>query len=289
MNRETNVPRIVRSKREKHFLVVDNALLRDARLSFRARGLLVFLLSYPDNWTTDGAALAEHSREGRDALRTALGELETAGYLVRMKQQDERGRWSTTSVIYDTPRQNGNAQVTPTTGNPPVGSPAPGFPASVNQAVTTKELGEELTTWRPLRERGEVSNPQPVENPKTHQRDEIWDTLLEVCAIDAANLTTTARGAVNRAVKELKGVDATPAQVRGCAQTFRKLWPGIKLTPSALVKHWATASGPRHPSTPQAARALYDELSPQERHPSARPAGEVLKSMYGDNWRHEIK
>lgn len=110
--------------------------------------------------------------------------------------------------------------------------------------------------------------------------DPTWDALLEVCAVDAANLTATARGAMNRAVKELKGVDATPAQVRVCAQTFRKMWPGIKLTPSALVKHWGTVAGPRGPTTPEAARIFYEELSPQERHPAFRPAKDVLAEMF---------
>jgi hypothetical protein len=73
--------------------------LQDPDLSFKATGVLAYLLSLPDNWRTDAERLsraknaAGKAKEGREAIQAGLRELEEAGYLVRRKYQDDRGRW----------------------------------------------------------------------------------------------------------------------------------------------------------------------------------------------------
>lgn len=95
---------IIRAERpSSKFAIIRNEVLQDERLSFRARGVLASILSRPDNWRCSAWDLATEGREGRRAILTALTELETYGYLVRSKKQDEGGRWSTKSYIYDTP------------------------------------------------------------------------------------------------------------------------------------------------------------------------------------------
>lgn len=91
-------------RRADHFTIISNTVLNDARLSFRARGVLMWLLSKPADWRTRSEAIADQSpTEGRDAIRTAMRELEAFGYLVRQKIQDDRGRWHTLQTIYEEP------------------------------------------------------------------------------------------------------------------------------------------------------------------------------------------
>jgi len=91
-----------------NFTILSNAVLNDARLSFRARGVLMWLLSKPADWRTRSESIAAQSpTEGRDAIRTAMRELERLGYLVREKVQDERGRWHTIQTIYEEPADPG--------------------------------------------------------------------------------------------------------------------------------------------------------------------------------------
>lgn len=125
---------IVRSKRPStHFTVLANDVIRDRRLSWRARGILIYLLSQPDNWKTTAAHLSSVGQEGRDSIRNALAELETVGYLTRQKHQDERGRWSTATYVYDYPQ---NPQ-----GYPP---PETAFQASVDQALIEETIKKDL-------------------------------------------------------------------------------------------------------------------------------------------------
>ncbi|MEC3995059.1 hypothetical protein VSR01_16560 [Actinacidiphila sp. DG2A-62] len=77
----------------RNFTQVFNAAVRDRRLSRRARGLLVELLSHRDGYGVSIERLIEGGPEGRDAIRAALAELERYGYLHRRRERDlETGR-----------------------------------------------------------------------------------------------------------------------------------------------------------------------------------------------------
>lgn len=117
---------IIRAPQPEHFTVVRNTLVDDERLSYRAFGLLVYLLSKPDNWRIEASALARPAgREGRDAVRSALSELEATGHLRREKHQDKHGRWVTDSYIYEIPDVSAGhtGDGIPVVGNPDAGKP----------------------------------------------------------------------------------------------------------------------------------------------------------------------
>lgn len=89
-----------------HFTMIANAAARDRRLSRRARGLLLEILSHRDGFGISEASLIAGGPEGRDAIRTALRELERYGYLHRVQERDERGRLGE-SVFYVTDMPEG--------------------------------------------------------------------------------------------------------------------------------------------------------------------------------------
>lgn len=113
---------IIRGDHESHFTIIANDVMRDSRLSFRARGIHHFLLSFPTGWRIDSTAIARAGKEGRDAIRSALKELEDCGYLIRVREQDDRGRWSTKAFITEIPSENR----LPTPENPASDSPTVG-------------------------------------------------------------------------------------------------------------------------------------------------------------------
>lgn len=90
------------------FTLIANSALENGNLTLKARGLLAYLLSRPEGWEFDSVRMAksQHAqKDGRDAIRAALTELVVAGYLERLKKQDEAGKWSTECFVYPAPQQ----------------------------------------------------------------------------------------------------------------------------------------------------------------------------------------
>lgn len=79
-----------------NFYMLDKAISEDKRLGWAARGLLVFLLGKPDNWTVSPAALVNETAKamrgtGRDGVYAILKELKDAGYLRTVGARAEGG------------------------------------------------------------------------------------------------------------------------------------------------------------------------------------------------------
>ncbi|PQP24184.1 helix-turn-helix domain-containing protein [Rhodococcus opacus] len=126
-------------RKQRDFTILDNAALCDERLSFRARGVLAFILSKPDGWRTNSESLARVAKEGRDAIRSALRELKEAGYIVYEKIQDAvTGRWSTVSTVYEQPVEPGQSPVPPRPGKPASGKPPVGKSGANRQRTDYK-------------------------------------------------------------------------------------------------------------------------------------------------------
>ena len=74
------------------YTVMSNFHLRDKRLSLKAKGLLSQMLSLPENWDYSLKGLTVINRESIDAIRTAVVELENAGYITRYQGRDDKGK-----------------------------------------------------------------------------------------------------------------------------------------------------------------------------------------------------
>jgi hypothetical protein len=89
----------------------------------------------------------------------------------------------------------------------------------------------------------------PADAATGRPRDELFDQLAAECGINPKELTPSAAGALGKALKELRNVEANPNQIKVRARRFRERYPHIALTPSALAKHWAGLSANGNGST----------------------------------------
>ena len=124
---------IIRSpKKESNFLIVQNDVVRDKRLSFKARGILLEILSRPDNWVITAEGLALEGQEGRSAILTAFEELRAAGYMKTRKLRNSDGTFQTITHVFDSPE------------NEIIELPRSDFPTSDNLLSLEEPTKEEL-------------------------------------------------------------------------------------------------------------------------------------------------
>lgn len=132
--------RIVRHGTERDFTILRNDAVRDGRLSWKATGLLVYVISLPDDWRLYLSDLAKRKKDGRDATRAGLAELELAGYL-SIEQVRVGGRFvETVWHVSDVPA----AAEKPYSENPNTVNPNTGKP-TLQRTQLQKHIHEELT------------------------------------------------------------------------------------------------------------------------------------------------
>ena len=206
---------VFRVERNKGYTVMSNHHLRNKELSLKAKGLLSQMLSLPEDWDYTLAGLSFITRETIDAIRDAIKELERAGYIVRSRERDEKGRLRGTDyVIFEQPQTSPVSDL-PTLDNPTLEKPTQEKPTLENPTQLNKDIlskeqsitdlsstdsipfhslnplpfahGEAATP--PERKRTEAKSNSAVEIYREIIKDNIeYDHLIQNCKIDKDRL-----------------------------------------------------------------------------------------------------
>lgn len=133
---------VFRVEKNANYTVMSNEHLRNRELSLKAKGLLSQMLSLPEEWDYSLEGLSRINREGVDAIRTGIRELEEHGYLERRRLRDGFGRLAGTEyVVHERavarPSLPGSDE--PALGFPMQASPAQERPALANPRQLSKE------------------------------------------------------------------------------------------------------------------------------------------------------
>ena len=135
---------VFRVERNTGYTVMSNHHLRNKELSLKAKGLLSQMLSLPEDWDYTLAGLSYINRESIDAIRTAVWELEKAGYITRRQGRDEKGKMTAIEyTIYEQPQPPPELEnpilENPTAGNSVLENPTTDNPTSGNPTEIIKE------------------------------------------------------------------------------------------------------------------------------------------------------
>ena len=149
---------VFRVERNKGYTVMSNHHLRNRELSLKAKGLLSQMLSLPEDWDYTLAGLSHINREKIDAIREAIKELEQAGYIVRSRTRDEKGRLRGADyVIYEQP---------PTLDLPTLENPTLEKPTQENPTLENPmQLNKEILIKDPKNKDGSIIDSIPILSP----------------------------------------------------------------------------------------------------------------------------
>lgn len=90
---------IYRSEKNKDYVVMSNVFLQRKDLSIKAKGLLAYMLSLPDDWKFTVGGLTSQLKECKSAVSAMLNELEHNGYLQRHYTRTPDGKIS--EAVYE--------------------------------------------------------------------------------------------------------------------------------------------------------------------------------------------
>jgi predicted transcriptional regulator len=82
----------INKDKDNPYLMINKRCLDDAALSLKAKGMLTYLLSLPDDWQIYEDEIVRHHKDGKDSVKSAIKELIVAGYIVRERARDDLGR-----------------------------------------------------------------------------------------------------------------------------------------------------------------------------------------------------
>ena len=212
---------VFRVERNTGYTVMSNHHLRNKELSLKAKGLLSQMLSLPEDWDYTLAGLSHINREKIDAIREAVKELEKAGYIVRSRERDEKGRLRGADyVIYEQPQPREPEAATsggqppildlPTLEKPTQEKPTLENPTQLNKDISSKEqsitdvssthsfpfhslnplpFAQGTAATPPERKRTEAKSNSAVEIYREIIKDNIeYDHLIQNCKIDKDRL-----------------------------------------------------------------------------------------------------
>ncbi|UXR72336.1 MULTISPECIES: conserved phage C-terminal domain-containing protein [unclassified Staphylococcus] len=124
-------------KESGNFVTVHKNFITDASLSWKAKGILLYLLSRPDDWQVYEIELQKHALDGRDSVRSGMKELQDAGYIHKERIRDEKGHFKEYEYqVYEQPTYVGNSYL----GKAYLGNSHLGKPDTTNNNSTNNNL-----------------------------------------------------------------------------------------------------------------------------------------------------
>jgi hypothetical protein len=94
--------------------MINKGLVNDQELSWKAKGILVYLLSKPDDWKVIEKDIIKQSKDSRDSVRSGISELIKAGYIIRSenRNRDKKGRLNTYNYdVYEVSSKDGKSNI----------------------------------------------------------------------------------------------------------------------------------------------------------------------------------
>lgn len=187
------------------------------------------LMALADHSNSDGECwpsmkrIAEISGISARQVSTHIADLARLGLVTKADRRRRDGQYRGWDYVVNFQRKSATSgSVLPVTSGSTASSPAEvGFRSepSVNHQV------------EPLAAAPRERAPRP--------KDELFEAMVSEIGVNPATLTGSERGRINKALKELREVGATPEELRGRAAAYRAKFPDVVVTATALSANWS--------------------------------------------------
>lgn len=176
--------------KDHNYTVITNAILRDTRLSLKAKGLLVTILGLPPTWDFTIKGICTVLKEGRDAVTTAIDELIECGYCSRINERNETGQFlGYDYTFYEQCRSESLVTESPDTD----------FPDSANPTQLSK---------------------QRLSKQSNKETEEIFTFWKEAMSLNGSTLLTDKRKRnIDARLKQGYDIERIKNAIRGCAMS----------------------------------------------------------------------
>ena len=101
----------VKKNADNPFVMIDRRPIENPKLSWKAKGILAYLLSRPDNWVVRLGDLVKHSPDGAFSVRGAIKELRNAGHITYQVDRENGHIKQWILIVHEIPLLRGNQQV----------------------------------------------------------------------------------------------------------------------------------------------------------------------------------
>lgn len=193
----------VEKNAENPYVMIDKNVFEDTSLSFKAKGILGYLLSRPNDWTLIIADIQKRSTDGKDSVKNGIDELIERGYIVKTEQPRQAGKFATCDyVVYEKPINTGVNRCGKTVTDKPLRLNRHGKSATTNN----NKLNNELTNKKDISS-GTPKKPKPksasLEKP-CDVTDQTWHDLLALRKAKKSPLTISAWNIAKKQIDEVQ-------------------------------------------------------------------------------------
>jgi len=170
----------LRKEHKENYTCISNDVFK-SDLSLKARGMLCTMLSLPDDWEFSENGLQAILKDGQTSIRSAIKELEAAGFLSRTRERDENGRMGRCVwVVSDYPRFENPSMDTPSLDKSNLDYEPQ---LSTKEQSTNQSSTKESSTKRETRHKyGEYENVLLSDSDMKKLKDEFpndWEERIE--------------------------------------------------------------------------------------------------------------
>ena len=173
---------IIRTPKEDNFTRVDNILVNDKNLSLKAKGIMLYILSKPDDWKVYIKEITKNNKDGIDSVRSGINELLLLKYIQREKRRGEDGTYAWEYIISENPYN--------TTNQSTLDYPDMDYPGMENPTILTTDSTKTNST-NISKDIGNISLKEKNNNHGNKELLILKDVLIRKYPVEIVGITNT--------------------------------------------------------------------------------------------------